>query len=609
MKYPRPIVCFLTLLFTFQINCLSAKNGSNELADSLRAYGLYLKKSGDFVQAIEHYKSALKIYKKQQSLIDIANCQNKLGVVYFRISEYDKALGYYYQSLSINDSLNNSRGLLNNYINLGNFFTNKHDYKSGMGYYKSALQISKELGQVSKQALIYNNMGSLYSHIDKKNDFVNIDSAYHYYNLAYLIYIDHNARYEMAGSLQNFGLVKEMKDELDSALYFYEKSLKLKTKLGLPQESIVLCQNTGNIYFKKQQFEKAIDYYIQGIGIARQYSLANFSQELSLNISKSYESLTKIDSAHKYYKQHIIFKDSVFNETKSQQIAELQTKYETEKKEQRIVFQQTEIKQKTSQRDTYLITLVIALSLTIGLVFIYQQRQKAIAQLRDKEKSLYNQNVDDLLKDQEIKSLNAMMSGQEKERKRIAEDLHDRLGSKLAAVKLHYGASAKKVGTDASFKKAAGILDETIEETRKIAHNLLSGVLTKFGLMAALDDLKNTIEGTNEITFELNISNIENRLPNDLEINIYRIIQELISNMLKHAQAKNISIQLTKHADHSLTLMVEDDGVGFNTAEKGEGIGLQNMQARAERFDGEVAIDSTIGHGTTVTVNMQIPQS
>ncbi|WP_298316802.1 sensor histidine kinase [uncultured Aquimarina sp.] len=217
----------------------------------------------------------------------------------------------------------------------------------------------------------------------------------------------------------------------------------------------------------------------------------------------------------------------------------------------------------------------------------------------------------EILKKQEIKSIQAMIRGQEEERRRIANDLHDRLGSILSMAKLHYQSSEEHLKNLNTFEQkrysmASALLDEACAEVRNISHNMISGILTKFGLIAALEDLTNTINGSNIINIDLIVHGFENRLESEIEINIYRIIQELINNVIKHANANEITIQLIFN-NNGLNLMVEDDGNGFDVNNKSiYGMGLKNVLSRVDQINGELNMDSLLGKGTTITMDIPL---
>ncbi|MDW7693933.1 sensor histidine kinase [Flammeovirgaceae bacterium SG7u.111] len=245
----------------------------------------------------------------------------------------------------------------------------------------------------------------------------------------------------------------------------------------------------------------------------------------------------------------------------------------------------------------------VAMVLMVGAVifFVVLYQQKLI------KKAAEYKMIEALLKDLEISTLNSTIDTQEAERKRIATELHDRVGSMLSAVKLHFGAFSNNDPQNPKVLMLSKLLDDSLDEVRRISHNMTSGVLSKFGLEPALVDLKRTINASDRISMEIYFNNIDKKMSKDLEINLYRIIQESVSNVLKHADATEINVQLTRHEDGHLTLMIEDNGRGFDVNQaKSNSMGLQNIKNRASTFNGELNIDSFVGHGTTITIDFPI---
>jgi len=204
------------------------------------------------------------------------------------------------------------------------------------------------------------------------------------------------------------------------------------------------------------------------------------------------------------------------------------------------------------------------------------------------------------------------MLGQEEERKRISRDLHDRLGSMLAMVKNHFKSVEEdidhlKTSNVNLYQKANKLLDEACHEVRKISQDIASGTLTKFGLTASMEDLRNTLEESKQIDVEFISHGFKDRLTLDYEINIYRIFQELISNVLKHSEASELSMQILKSKE-IVNIIVEDNGIGFNHESQIDGMGLKNVEARVLGLQGEMKIDSKINQGTTVTIDIPIKE-
>ena len=213
--------------------------------------------------------------------------------------------------------------------------------------------------------------------------------------------------------------------------------------------------------------------------------------------------------------------------------------------------------------------------------------------------------------EKQLLALTSILQGQEEERSRIAKDLHDGLGGLLSSVKLNLSALKGNMnlpGKDASlFAKSITQLDVAIAEMRRVAHNMMPEALLKFGLKEAIQDYCESINESNIIKIKFTCLSLNNRLEKTTELSLYRIIQELTNNAIKHAAAKNIFVQLAKN-DSSITLTVEDDGKGFDTAglTKIKNAGLQNVQARVDYLKGIMTIESTIGNGSSVNIEIHI---
>ncbi len=250
--------------------------------------------------------------------------------------------------------------------------------------------------------------------------------------------------------------------------------------------------------------------------------------------------------------------------------------------------------------------LLIALGTLVFVTIVYfllQKNSRKRRLLAIQDKNIQSQKVTNLLKEQELVALNSMIEGQEKERKRIAEDLHDRLGSTLSAVKMHMEVLADG---DTRFSKVSSIIDKAVNDTRDIAHNMLSGVLKKFGLIAALRDLKETVESANQLSIVLKSEQFDERLESEMELHIYRILQELISNTLKHAKASKVNVLIKKIDPQNITLTYSDDGIGFDPEQETLGVGLSNIQSRLERIQGSWTMNSAPMKGMEITIHLKV---
>lgn len=256
---------------------------------------------------------------------------------------------------------------------------------------------------------------------------------------------------------------------------------------------------------------------------------------------------------------------------------------------------------------TYYIILIAGttgmLLLTIAIIlFVYLYQRKLI------KRKLAYQQIQDLLQKRELDSAYAILQAQDKERKRIAQDLHDNLGSILATLNMYADTLGQKKETKEKnelAEKISKLALQANEETRNLSHSLDSGTLKHFGLNTALVDLVDAIKEAKEIEINLEVAfqKIENI---ELSLNLYRIIQELFNNTLKHANASKISLELTQTQDNQISLIYEDNGIGFNENEvDGRGMGLANLKLRTESINGHLTIDSNTEKGSTFIIEIE----
>ena len=254
--------------------------------------------------------------------------------------------------------------------------------------------------------------------------------------------------------------------------------------------------------------------------------------------------------------------------------------------------------------------MVILFGSTIGYLFLKNSKRKI--KLAEQQNELEYQKNLTLLKEQELTSINAMVHGQEKERKRIAEDLHDNLGSVLATLKLHFenlkiNREKKKIDQNQLFDKTENLIDEAYLKVRRIAHAKNAGVIGNQGLLIAVQMMAEKISSAEKLKIEVIDFGLDKRIENSLEITIFRIIQELVTNIIKHAEANNTTINISQFNNH-LSIIIEDDGKGFNInkLDLKNGMGIRSIKTRVQHLKGTFEVDSTIGKGTSTIITIPI---
>lgn len=431
---------------------------------------------------------------------------------------------------------------------------------------KEGLQIAHKTDNYFLRAKYHQLIGLFYSYFKKETD-----SSIFYTNTAKNLFEKKPYQFfknELLGIYGNIGQDLEDKGLLKRASYFYRKANKIK----VPTYRYVVKVKLNEI-------------------------LAENSKKRKL-----------IDSAYYYLKKSNLYKDTLNEYTKARSLIDLDKKYQTAEKDKQILIEQ----QKNKQKQNLLIgsTLVILFGSTIGYLFLKSSRRKR--KLAEQQKEIEHQKNLTLLKEQEITTINAIVNGQEKERKRIAEDLHDNLGSVLATLKLHFenlkmNREKKKIDQNQLFDKTENLIDEAYLKVRRIAHAKNAGVIGNRGLLIAVQMMAEKISSAEKLKIEVIDFGLDKRIENSLEITIFRIIQELVTNIIKHAEASNTTINISQFNNH-LSIIIEDDGKGFdiNELDLKDGMGILSIKTRVKHLKGTFEVDSTIGKGSSIIITIPI---
>ncbi|WP_116771539.1 sensor histidine kinase [Maribacter litoralis] len=319
--------------------------------------------------------------------------------------------------------------------------------------------------------------------------------------------------------------------------------------------------------------------------------------------SVAYYKLKNYKSAFESNVSYEYLRDSLNEFKYSTLLTELETKYQTAEKEKQIL----EEKQKAQITRNWLIAATIALVFGAGIAILVQKNTTKKRKLAEQETLLKQERVDNLLKQQELVSIDAMIEGQEKERQRVANELHDDLGSLMATIKLHFS-NVKGKDKDPALKQAQSLLEEAYQKVRGIAHSKNSGVMSSQGLLPAVKKMAQVISETNALEVNVEDFGMGERMENSLELSLFRTIQELVANAIKHAEATKLNIQISQY-DDNLNIIIEDNGKGFdrsNLEKSKTGMGLTNIEKRIEHLEGNFTIDSVLGKGTSIIIDIPV---
>lgn len=397
--------------------------------------------------------------------------------------------------------------------------------------------------------------------------------------------------------------------DIEKALFYYNKSLNIyqRSDYYLFKTHINdLVFNIGTLEQERGNLEEAMKFY----RLIDKNGISSFDTKdlITINdyIYRNFKLQNKLDSAIVYLERKYSINDSLDLSGKAKAIAELETKYQTAEKEKQILKEQ----QRAETNRNWLIVAVLALFLGSGIAILIQKNTIKKQLLAEQEVLLKQQRVENLLKEQELVGIDAMISGQEKERQRLANDLHDNLGSVLTSLKMHFLSLRQGLSHQEELeitRKTEALMEEAYQKVRNIAHLRNAGLKASKGLLPAVHSFAKKVSILDKLVVNVEEHGMTERLENSLEITIFRIIQELVTNVAKHAEATECTVHITNH-NHALNIMVEDNGKGFDGKEitKKEGIGLYSIQKRVENLDGQVTIDSIPNKGTSIIIDIPL---
>ncbi|GAK96856.1 sensory box histidine kinase [Nonlabens tegetincola] len=404
----------------------------------------------------------------------------------------------------------------------------------------------------------------------------------------------------------NLSVVYQRQGLLDSALIFQKKIEKYYSKIKDTTGLYGNYNNTGQVYKRMENYEKFLEYTLKAQELAPDnLDLLNLINN-KRNLAEAYHYNNKYKLSSELFVDVLDNIDTINARQSESKIQELEAKYETAEKEKKIAEQET----KNEQNQKVIIALIATAVLisVIGLWFYNNQRKKKL--LVEKEKKLIMAQKDKILKEQELSTIDAMIAGQEKERKEIATELHDDLGSSLTTMKLHFENLKRQAAQQDNkiyFDRTEQLLNDTYEKIRQMSHKRFTGVLASKGLIPSVESLAQKISQSKELDVEVIHYGLDTTLENSLELLIFRIIQELLNNIIKHAQASEAFINLTAYEDH-LNIMIEDNGIGMNVVsiKPTDGMGLYSIEKKVENTGGTFEIDSQPGFGTTITIDIPL---
>jgi two-component system, NarL family, sensor kinase len=561
------------------------------LLKSYSGYTAALNWQGRFDSSLLLNQQAIQIAEKYGNKERIAAAQHNLATSYSYLEEHEKALEWRLKALPVIESSGDSRKMSIICDALGVTYRNIKVYDKALEYHNKALAISRKIRDDIGTAMSLSNIGIVYFDIRKYPE------ALVAFQESLAISKEQDNESIQKTVLGNICNVYFQQGNYDSIKPYAEEGHALAKKLG-DSSSMVYTQYLLAIhYFFRKEFGKSEAFAKEGFGISQRNSYIN-AYHLHSNILSE---LALVNGDVKMYGYFDRLSDSLqqerSNESARGNVQLLDKRYETEKKEKQLAIQQASIYKKNTLN--YILGGSIAGLLLISLLSYRTYKQK---------RKLQEQKIADLEKEKLLLATQSILKGQEEERSRLAKDLHDGLGGLLSGVKLQLGAMKGNLilseENGRTFNNALGKLDESITEMRRVAHNMMPEALMKLGLQQALQDYCDGLSASQPFRINSEFYGLEKRMEPSVEIVVYRIVQELLNNAVKHSGANTILAQVMKQ-NNNLTVTVEDNGKGFNAEQIDlmKSAGLKNVRSRVDYLKGQLDIKSAPGKGTSVHID------
>ena len=577
------------------------------LAISLRGTGLTYYKLGNYPLALESHNKSLKIGEELNNKSLIAKSLHNIADVYFMLGNFSKALEWEFKSLKIKEQLNDKNSFASSKNSLGNIYGSLKNYEKALEYYFSVIDLigADEKGDKRFLSLTYINIGIIYI---LKNEY---EKGLDYFLKSLEIIEKYKIKSAYSGCYNNIGNCYVDQGNFNKGLDYFFKGLKMSS--GKSDTSISL-KNIASGYLKEKEYKKALPYALAAVASARELKSLNLTKVSEELLSSIYDKLGDSKKALQHYKEFKIANDSLFNEESTKKMTRVEMNDEFENKQIIERAKQSKImalsheelnKQKiirNSLGGMFVLLLIIA-----GITILnYRNKSRANKLLALKTEELYQQKTMDLLKQQRLNTMQNLISGQEMERQRIAGELHDGIGGALAGIKLKLQNINVKIHEEnKNLENVILNVDNLYREVRTISHDLAPPQLKNSVFTEVISQLAQDLRTATSLKISLEFMEEEklNHISEDVQVAIYRMIQELLKNSLQHAQCSHVEISLSKY-DNELNLLLEDNGIGFNTQKKASGMGLRNIQARVKALEGEYVIDSKSGRGSAFNITI-----
>ncbi len=645
LKYSNEAKEFSAQLISTTSDTMKLKILKAVYLSSFNHIGIIYKQTGNYPEALKIYFAGLNVAKDAGNEEGMAVFYNNIATIYNRQTNYSEALKNYLAALKIVEGTGNKKSIASCYNNIGIMYGHLGNEQDELKYYNASLKIKKEIGDKLGMGNSFENIGQVYYNQSNYTD------ALENFNTSLSVRQEIGYKDGIGKSYDKIGSTYYAQKNYTEALKIHLSALAIREEIGDKYGIAFSLKNIGMVYCGLSDYSEAIEYLNKGLAMALEIGAGLAVKESYKELSHTYEMMNDYKNALQYYELYFQANDSLYNETKSKQLTDMQAKYESEKKEKEIELlskdkdiqnlkleeqksmllqqnlqaerKESEIKILKQNKDIQLLELEKNEAELNHQKLQTEAKEKEVA-LLNKDKELQNVEIkkQKVLKFSFIGGLvlfsllsvfvfnNFHVSNKlrlQKIRNRIADDLHDDIGSTLNSISI-YSEVAKQ-------KSPAVIneLDHIGEASRKIIDAMSDIVWT---INTKNDSFEQIILRLRSLTYNLlKAKNMEHTFRADENLNsmklsmeqrrnFYLIFKEALNNIVKYSNATRVSISLS-HGHNFILLTIRDNGSGFNVKEKYTGNGLLSMKTRAEEMKADLKIESEIGNGTNIELKLK----
>ncbi len=551
--------------------------GSQKIQDN--KFNLYIYLIQSYLQ-VGNYTNAIQQQQKAQKLINQHNLSNKeakllmwTGNIYRAMGFSSKALEYLFKASeaspgkSINKEILYYTGLVYYYLN---------EIKKCQSYARQSLAFKTHKNNIENNANALILLSNTYNSFDSINYY--LDKAYQ------IVKANPEMNYKKVVILNNQALLYDMAGKAKLRDKKYVEAIKIAKQNKFIMFLTELYNNYSYALMERQNFDSARILLDTAMAVSR----INKNLDMQASLLDTYSDLYKEQGDYKksldYLRKSIRKREDFRKNQQVQTSLFLSVVFETQKKEKELLIQDAKL---SRYRVYFLVGLLLILVLIAVIIYF---RQKI---------SLDKIRMENLEKEKSLQIADAMIKGQDEERKRLAMDLHDGLGARLGALRLKVDSQLYE---NPNYYDLVSAIDSITRNVRELSHRMMPARLSEIGLVQSLQNLIKSVNASSEMTISFQ-TNVKIHLEDKFQVNLYYLIYELINNAIKHSKGKNLTIQLFIE-NEMLTLSAEDDGVGFDILKKGEGHGLNNIRQRVDYLGGKLIIESQEGYGSVFMIEI-----